>query len=363
MKKILILSSLSVIALIYMYANNPADEASKSYTVKTNVHIKSKVKDKQISKRKIEKKVIPSNIIKESDNRSMDTVASRQKFSDELVKNDSKYIYDAWVKILDTQERRKLNLISDALAWKLQHSDEIKVYEELNELYTYSEFKQQMILTDLLGRVSTAKSTSILLEKLMHSSDNEINSAIYDAIDNSVSNLWDGEFHIELSEPLEKVWNKETKDMKLLSNIGNSIAKIGSQNGIKLLIGKMKNYTLDELKNSKDNQAIVAFNVLENVTNPDAIDVLSDSITNYNDNSAILYAKINALASQRNVVATASLLSWAKNTKSSQLVKMAFSKLSDTKSLELVKKSLKDEVEEYRNYEIREVMLEIVKNK
>jgi len=102
---------------------------------------------------------------------------------------------------------------------------------------------------------------------------------------------------------------------------------------------------------------------MENVTNPDAIDVLSDSITNYNDNSAILYAKINALASQRNVVATASLLSWAKNTKSNQLVEMAFSKLSDTKSLELVKKSLKDEVGEYRNYEIREIMLEIVKNK
>ncbi|MCP4697246.1 MAG: hypothetical protein GY862_10395 [Gammaproteobacteria bacterium] len=292
------------------------------------------------------KKKVPLDIIP-----NLDKVEDRQRYYNELVTFSPIVLWSLLSELENTDNYRARYMIEDALATKLQnntkdkltHSDDKALYPLIEEkLHSSGSPESQTPLIDLLGRIATPNAMQILLDNVTSvSPGSDIHIAFLDSIKKATSVRWHGRFHPELSPSLEAFWQSYGVDEQTSITVGNSIARVGSPSGIKLLLDEIGAVnSMDDLQHNP--RAMIAFLSMKHVRNPDVVTTLQAGIMSYENMSAPVYlAKGEALSLMNTPEATQVMIDWAKNAPNdtSALANQWFSQANDTASISLMRES------------------------
>jgi len=269
---------------------------------------KTSVKDNKIGATSIDKAPIhsvPTTLPKDSGN-------NRQNYFNKLTQTSSDAILQEWIGSLGTPN---LEMISYALAYRLQnHNDSGNVYGQLQELLGSGSYSQKGAALNLLTNISTPQSLQILLDEILLTQATEFRKIMLSRILQIGDNRWGGKFHPELSKPLEKAWNIESSDRKLLVTVARTIAKVGSPSGVELLLSTIDSsgMTVSDIKSGSYPKAWAALKAMEDIRNPALIPVLSRRFSSYQVDNPSFVASGDALAIIGQYETTKMLLDWAK---------------------------------------------------
>jgi hypothetical protein len=260
-----------------------------------------------------------------------------------LVQESSNKLWNRWVTLLDLSDQPSIDekrALGFALIEKLRKNDEENFYLQASEFLNSSNSqKHKSNLIYLLKDIATPNALSTLLNDSENIyDDRELRSDMIRAISDIGENRWDRRFHTELSPILEKSWLEMSYDHYLFRVVTESIAKIGSPSGIKLLIDSLDNGTL-----SPDQSAITEYS-MRSIRNRRNIPYLKINMKNkYDLDSKSTIASGTALAAMGSSDATKVLLDWAMNapSESDKHITMWFNMvMRDPSSIELLKREL-----------------------
>jgi len=275
------------------------------------------------------------------------SVQERQQYYNGLLDQSPLEIFKQLIAILNSDipyDPIRIELISSALEYQLQHTLQNEqvyqlFYEYLNSQDGTDAQKEQLIT--ILERTSTPESVDVLLTSANGSPDSNINSRIRSALAKTADYRWDGRFHEELSSRLEQAW-ASTENESFHPSIATAIAKVGSPNGVRLLLDELlaSNGSYDEIKISDNPKAQAALRSLGNVRNPEAVPVLSELLKEQNSttSNATTIISGNTLAAMGRPEATQALLEWSVVAQDDQAIwaKRWFSKVRDPGSIEIM---------------------------
>jgi hypothetical protein len=223
-----------------------------------------------------------------------------------------------------------------------------EVYEQLGALLegTALSLTAKLEIASMLGSVQTPQSVRILLGEYQKAADSNLRESLGNAIARTGENRWEGQIHEDLSPPLEAAWPLAKDDPKLAQALADGLAKVGTQNGVQLLVGEVLRsaQTLEGLSDLKDVQGQAAFLALEKVRNPNAIAVLSAGLTKPDSSDLQRYVCGTSLAAMGKADATQALLRWAATAPDQEAVwaERWFGRMRDTGSFQLVATALSE---------------------
>ncbi len=222
------------------------------------------------------------------------------------------------------------DLIKFALADSLRRVGENDAaYQALHQLaLALPNENQAVLLRELLRETATPQALRILLDWAAQT-DASARPALWQTIADMGNNLWDEQFHPELSPVLEDAWRTAPPDA--LPYLASALARIGAPQGIDMLL----QHSLADNTNAQAARA-----ALVEVRNPAAIPVLQSYFNPANPKQFQLSG--NALAAMGDAQATQVLLNWAQTAPDSQNAQAAewFAQLRDPASIQVAAECL-----------------------
>ncbi|EDN70591.1 conserved hypothetical protein [Beggiatoa sp. PS] len=233
-----------------------------------------------------------------------------QQYYELLKEENTEVLWQRWMELLENNQNvAEQTLLTHALVYKLRKGGEDEIYMTTKALLRQDiPTNQKSMIIGLLGEAATKGAIKVLLNTALDNSEPVLQPKLNKAISRIGDKRWNNQFHTELSPYLETAWLEVTNDGTLVSAIAKSLAKVGSPNGIDLL---MK--TFDDAQDYPDdiNRAAIVKYSMRHVRNPEAIPNLAANLQSYQLENQILLASGDALAAMGNVKATGLLLEWA----------------------------------------------------
>ncbi|NOS76027.1 MAG: hypothetical protein HOP36_16130 [Methyloglobulus sp.] len=254
----------------------------------------------------------------------------------------SMQLWQHWKKLFDRSEFQQIPIIGALLAEHLRKHTEPEIYQGITDLLMQPSVSDEAkaLLLDLLAEIATPDSLAQLINLAEQSVDSPLYLLILQAISHIGDNRWDGKFHEELSPILEAAWsNPGLSEQMFLNAIGIAIAEVGAPSGVdQLLLTVSGNAAGIVSEETNRIQQEVAFQAISNVSNPNAIDVLSNSLNQQPLGTAAFEASGNALAGMDTPRATQSIVVWAQQAPDDGVrnLEQWLPKISDPKSLILI---------------------------
>lgn len=220
------------------------------------------------------------------------------------------------------------------------------VYKQLGALLEGNALSlaAKLEIASMLGSVQTPQSVQLLLGEYQKAADSNLRESLGSAIARTGENRWAEQIHEDLSPPLEAAWPLAKDDPKLAQALADGLAKVGTQNGVQLLVSEVLRsaQTLEGLSGLKDVQGQAAFLALEKVRNPNAIAVLAAGLTKPDSSDLQRYVCGTSLAAMGKADATQALLRWAATASDQEAVwaERWFGRMRDTGSFDLVANAL-----------------------
>ena len=259
-----------------------------------------------------------------------------------LQKQTSMQLWQRWKELFDRSEFQQIPIIGALLAERLRKHPEPEIYQGITDLLMQPSVSDEAkaLLLDLLAEIATPDSLAQLINLAEQSVDAKIYLLILQAISHIGDNRWDGKFHEELSPILEAAWsNPGLSEQMFLNAIGTAIAEVGAPSGVDQLLLTVSGSTTGIVSEETNRiQQEVAFQAIPNVSNPHAIDVLSNSLNQQPLGTAAFEASGSALAGMDTPRATQSIVNWAQQAPDdgARNLEQWLPKISDPKSLILI---------------------------
>lgn len=226
-------------------------------------------------------------------------------------------LWQYWKMLLNRSEFQQIPIIGALLAERLRKHPDPVVYQSIASLLLQPNVsvENKAIVLDLLSEIATPDSLGQLIDLAKQGEDFPLYILVLQAISRIGDNRWDGEFHEELSPTLEAAWsNPENSDQAFLSAVGNAIAAVGAPEGVDQLLltvsGSDNGKVTEETNRIKQE---VAFDVIPQVRNPDAVEVLSTWFGQEPLGTPAFEVSGNALAEIGSPSATQEIVDWAKD--------------------------------------------------
>jgi hypothetical protein len=242
-----------------------------------------------------------------------------------LHKQTSMQLWQRWKELFDRSEFQQIPIIGALLAERLRKHPEPEIYQGITDLLMQPSVSDEAkaLLLDLLAEIATPDS----LAQLINLAEQSIDSKIYLLILQAISHIGD-------------TWsNPGLSEQTFLNAIGTAIAEVGAPSGVdQLLLTVSGNTTGIVSEETNRIQQEVAFQVISNVSNPNAIDILSSSLNQQPLGTAAFEASGNALAGMDTPRATQSIVNWAQQAPDGGVrnLEQWLPKISDPKSLILI---------------------------
>lgn len=318
---------------------NPVRE--EKYFTAENKHLNqhSSVKDDVDAVKTHQPVIYPGNTPSSSKENVSDIGLDRKSA---LQKQTSMQLWQHWKKLFDRSEFQQIPIIGALLAEHLRKHPEPEIYQGITDLLMQPSVSDEAkaLLLDLLAEIATPDSLAQLINLAEQSVDSPLYLLILQAISHIGDNRWDGKFHEELSPILEAAWsNPGISEQMFLNAIGIAIAEVGAPSGVdQLLLTVSGNAAGIVSEETNRIQQEVAFQAIPNVSNPHAIDVLSNSLNQQPLGTAAFEASGNALAGMDTPRATQSIVVWAQQAPDDGVrnLEQWLPKISDPKSLILI---------------------------
>jgi len=283
-----------------------------------------------------------------------------------LYKQTPAQLWEYWKMLLSQSEFQQLPIIGAILAERLRKHPDPEVYQRVADLLSQPDVtvEAKAILLDLLGEIATPDSLVQLLNLAEQGGmDSPLTILALQAISRIGDNRWDGRFHEELSPALEAIWSDpEIKDQAFLSAIGKAIAAIGAQTGVDQLLltvsGSSRGNETEEANRIKQE---IAFDVIPEVRNPGAVDVLSSWFGQESLGTPAFEVSGSALAEIGSPAATQKIMDWAQKApaEGARNLEDWLSKIDDADSLGSI--SAAQDLE-FQNPEIKTVIDSVAAN-
>lgn len=258
-------------------------------------------------------------------------------------------LWQYWEMLLDRSEFQQIPIVGTLLAERLRKHPDPAVYRGIADLLVQPNIaaENKAILIDLLGEIATPDA----LDQLINLAKQEIDSPLYilalQALSRIGDNRWDGEFHKELSPALEVAWsNPENNDPAFLGAIGKAIAAVGAPEGVEQLLltvsGNNKDKDTEETHRIKQ---AVAFEVIPQVRNPEAVEVLGAWLKEEPLGTPAPEVSGHALAEIGSIKATQKIVDWAKDApaEGARNLNDWLSKIDDASALASISAAQEDE--------------------
>ena len=261
--------------------------------------------------------------------------------------------------LLNQSEFQQLPILGTLLAEHLRKYPAPIVYQRIASLLQQPNVSDESkaILLDLLSEIATPESLNQLINLAQQGEDLPLYLLILQAISRIGDNRWDGKFHKELSPILEAAWsNPGITDQAFLNAIGKATASIGAPQGVNQLLTTLSgNNTTNDTEETNRIKQTVAFEVIPQVRNPDAVDILGAQLEKAPLGTPSFEASLNALSGIGSPKATEKILDWAKDAQAdgARTLTDSLSKIDDADSL---KNILAAQSLEFQNPEIKSVV-------
>ena len=214
---------------------------------------------------------------------------TKQNNKTPLQYQNANQLWDYWKNMLAQSELQQIPIVNALLAARLRNQTHPDIYDNIDALLRDPDFpiENKALLLDLLSETATPESLALLLELIKEGTESPLYAFDLQAIARIGENLWNGQFHEELSEELEGAWSDPPiADEAFLIAVGKGIANIGAASGISLLLQSVPGSPQASKTTVKKNDAqiertlsTVAFKVLKDeVHNPSAITPLNDCL-------------------------------------------------------------------------------------
>lgn len=224
-------------------------------------------------------------------------------------------LWQYWRRLLNQSEFQQLPIIGALLAERLRKQPDPEVYQNISDFLAKPNVSMEIkaILLDLLAEIATPDALRQLLSLAEQGTNSPLYIQVLQALSRIGDNRWDGRFHTELSQALETAWsNPDNIDQAFLSAVGKAIAAVGSPEGVNQLLltvsGNNKDKATEETNRIKQ---AVAFEVIPEVRNPDAVDVLSTWFEQEPLGTPAFEVSGSALAEIGSPKATQEIVDWA----------------------------------------------------
>ncbi|MEQ1485663.1 hypothetical protein [Methyloglobulus sp.] len=318
---------------------NPVREEKSFMAENKHLNQLSSVKDDVDAGKTHQPVIYPGNTPSSSKENVSDIDQDRKSA---LQKQTSMQLWQHWKKLFDRSEFQQIPIIGALLAEHLRKHPEPEIYQGITDLLMQPSVSDEVkaLLLDLLAEIATPDSLAQLINLAEQSVDSKIYFLILQSISHIGDNRWDGKFHEELSPILEAAWsNPGLSEQAFLNAIGTAIAEVGAPSGVdQLLLTVSGNAAGIVSEETNRIQQEVAFQAIPNVSNPHAIDVLSNSLNQQPLGTAAFEASGNALAGMDTPRATQSIVVWAQQAPDDGVrnLEQWLPKISDPKSLILI---------------------------
>lgn len=268
-------------------------------------------------------------------------------------------LWQYWKMQLNRSEFQQIPIIGALLAEGLRKYPDPKVYQGIAGLLLQPDVavENKAIVLDLLSEIATPDSLSQLIDLARQGEDFPLYILVLQAISRIGDNRWDGEFHEELSPILEAAWSDpENSDQAFLSAVGKAIATVGAPEGVDQLLltvsGNGNGKAAEETNRIKQE---VAFDVIPQVRNPDAVEVLSTWFEQEALGTPAFEVSGDALAEIGSPSATQEIVDWAKDApaEGARNLNDWLTKIDDNKSLKFIAEA---QNLEFQNPEIKAVI-------
>ena len=184
----------------------------------------------------------------------------------------------------------------------------------------------------------------IVLDRVINGQETTLRPLLLGSIGKITQNRWDNRFHPELSPLLEEAWLQQQDDQELFRAVALGIAKVGSVNGVNLLLATVANsaQTMEEIQKQKSSAGFVALQSMKAIRNSKAIPILAQALNRADVDSPVFFASGEALAAMGRPEATELLLEWAKQAPvdAAPLVERWFTQVRDSKSIDWLRHQL-----------------------
>ncbi len=272
------------------------------------------------------------------------SVEERMKLNDFLLAQTSEHLFELWQEeALRNQDELRLDFISSALTFQLRggvgNSEQVltQVAEYIRDASRTIYFRWH--LTEMLGDMATPPALEILLT-LARAADDGIQPSVLRQIVRVADNRWDGNFREELSPLLERAWVADAKTESLTTALAIAIAKAGTPEGVRLLVGTIlgAGKSVAEFEASNNAEAWLAFDALPEISNPHAVPLLEAHLKAGQLGGVEMIAAGHALSSMGVRQATEAILQWAQQQSADVggYIHEWLSIMRDTSSVELV---------------------------
>ncbi len=250
-------------------------------------------------------------------------------------------MWQTWASGLIRGDYHAAPIISAHLSDSMHQHPDPQVYHKIRQLLTQTDIpdSHKAMTLDLLSELSTPESLTLLIDLAEQSGDSPLLFFVLQAISRIGENRWEGRFHEELSPVLEKAWsNPKMNNKAFLSAIGRGLSTVGAPKGVESLLSSLLDSdeaTTNELNRIKQE---VALTVIPEITNPNAIEVLSPIMEQAELDTAALEIAGSALANISTPQATEKLIDWATNTSAegARVLETWLLKINDSASIEML---------------------------
>lgn len=211
--------------------------------------------------------------------------------------------------LMDDNNSRELNQINALLTENLRKTSDQSITDRIVELLSYNtlSIEQQNYLLRFLGKLGTSDAIQALTSLIPLLNDGPSIEQLAQVFQEMGYSRWDTEMFAKNPFPLERAWQNALGNKLLESAIANAIARIGTPNGVKLLIKSVDN------ANNVEEIAQVLGNALAKLGNQDSIRLLGEALRNNDISQPVAYVAGYALAHNSHEQAAKTLLDWASN--------------------------------------------------
>lgn len=244
--------------------------------------------------------------------------------------------------LLNQSDFQQIPIIGRIFAERLRKHPDPEVYRNIADLLLQPNVSLEIkaILLDLLAEIATPDSLAQLITLAEQQAHSSLYILVLQAISRIGDNRWDGEFHEELSPALETAWsNAEINDQAFLNAVGKAIAAVGAPNGVDQLLLTVSGSNSDkEPEETNRIKQEVAFDVIPQVRNPDAVEVLSTWLGQEPLGTPASEVSANALAGIGSSAAAQKIVDWAKEApaEGARNLKDWLSKIDDDNALKSI---------------------------
>lgn len=275
-----------------------------------------------------------------------DTVQVRQQYFDQLIAQPASTSWNHWLDLFHDDDKTNLDIATYALASSLRQPGTEAIYRGIARLLEDPSLsaEQKAPIVHLLAAAASREALRIVLDRVMNGQETTLRPLLLDSIGKITQNRWDNRFHSELAPLLEEAWMQQQDDQELLRAVALGIAKVGSANGVNLLLATVANsaQAMEEIQKQKGSAGFIALQAMKAIRNSEAIPILAQALNRADVDSPVFFSSGEAIAAMGRPEATKTLFEWAKQAPvdAAPLVERWFTQVRDSKSIDWLHQQL-----------------------